>query len=66
MEDDADGMAPAGAETADAVAEVDPVGPPRALHEPVMDREDHSAPLAQVDHLSAGQADPALLGVAIG
>jgi len=62
VEDDAQGVPAAGAETADAVAEVDSIGPSRALHGPVMDREDHSVPLVKIDHLGAGLHPGALLG----
>ncbi len=47
MEDDAQGVAGARGELADPVAEIDPVGSPRAGHRAVVDREDQGVPLPQ-------------------
>src|SRR5690606_17208987 len=62
VEDDAEGVPPAGADPADAVAHVDPVGAPAALDRTMMDREDHGIALAERHHLGARLPARSLLG----
>ena len=62
MKDDAERMAMAGAQTAHAMPHVHPIDAPRALHRPMMDREDHAFALLERDHLGARLHARTLLG----
>src|SRR5262245_4146334 len=53
VENDADCMALARAYSAHAMAQVDAIHAARALHRPMMDREDHAVSLAERHNLSA-------------
>src|SRR5262245_35476031 len=54
-------MAVAGADAADAMAQVDPIAAARALDRPVVDRERNRIALAQPHHLGTALDAPALL-----
>jgi hypothetical protein len=60
MEDDADGVAHSGADTADAMPEIDPAL--AALNGPIMDGERHGVALAQRNDLGAALHPRPLFG----
>ena len=62
MKDDADGVAPAGAQTADAVAQVDTVRAARALHRAMMHGEGDRVALSERDNLGTRLHARPLLG----
>src|ERR1700720_1044279 len=62
MEDDAHGMAPAGAETADAMAQVDAVVALRALNRAVVNGKGHGVALAERHDLNPALHARALFG----
>ena len=62
MEDDTDRVAVSRAQATDAVPEIDPVHPARALHRALMNREDHGVSLSQGHDLDPGLHARALLG----
>ena len=62
MEDDADGVAHSGTDTADAMPEIDPVVALTALNGPIMDGERYGIALAQRDDLGAALHPGPLFG----
>jgi len=62
VEDDPERMAMAGAQRADAVAEIDAIGAAHALHRPAVDREHHRIAFLQRHHRRARLHSRALLG----
>src|SRR3984893_4805254 len=62
MEDDADGVAHSGADTADAMPEIDPVVALHAVHGPIMDGERLGVALAQRDDLGSALHPGPLFG----